>query len=654
MKKQLESLVGMGKTAINDICGYVSHVGKSAKNLGKIGLTGVVLAASPYLMEGKVSAQEGRLEILYRIDSQGQPYTNSWLRVFHSSDGNEELDIFDQIYSFPPSPSGITSKTVSEVGGMQLVGDVRPINSTSTVYASYSVINEQGGPIPEINQPRMYLSVSNPFSGKTPFEGKDVFVTIEGNTYNAKEHTDAIPLTQGLSGTATISFNWVTQPPIEPPINPPIEPPINPPIEPPINPPINPPITPGINTPPRAFPQGAEDALMIQNYVGSLSNSNQGSFVYLEGNRNLHGIDPNDVKYVKPPTTSSKIISFFPSTSRGVYNELINDARPSDDYTKPVLLETSVSSPWSNQTISGANELRFWLANQNAFGDKPITIQRLETNPESNIVHPVWDVRQIIAKNNRTMPLANLVGLQANKPYATFHLSTNTDIYDLNGDNKIDRKDYEILQAEMGKTGPSRADIARTRNGQLEVGLPDGRVDESDRQAFIIEHNRLNPNNQIITETPVQPGFFADFQNGSLGPNFTTWGASPWFVTSENGNFVARSGEIGDNETSVLETVPILAKEGKVSFDIKTSTENNFDVASAYINNELIGTWSGEKDWQTVTSNVTPGTQVRLKVEYKKDGSVDVGNDAVLIDNVRISKASGFDEWRRFMHPEMG
>jgi hypothetical protein len=649
MKKQLENLVGMGKTAIKNIGEYVSNVGKSAKNLGRVGLTGVVLAASPYLMESKASAQEGQLRLLYRIDD---PYNSFLFRLNHSVESLEGKDKNDSVYAVPPSPSNVSAKVASDVEGQEMMVDSRPINSTSTVHAHYSVINEQGGPIPQINQPRMYLSVSNPFSGKTPFDGKDVFVTIEGNTYNAKEHSDAIPLTQGLSGAATISFNWVTQPPIDPPI----EPPINPPIEPPINPPIDDPITPGINTPPRAFPQGATNALMIQNYVGSLSNSNQGSFVYLEGNRNLHGIDPNDTIYQKPSTTSSAIVSFIPNPStRGGFYVLSTDARPSDDYTKPVLLETSVSSPLF-QTLNGANELRFWLANEeNAFGDKPITIQRLETDPESNIVHPVWDVRQIITKNNRTMPLANLVGLQANKPYATFHVSTNTDIYDLNGDNKIDRKDYEILQAEIGKTGPSRADIARIRNGQLEVGLPDGRVDESDRQAFIIQHNRLNPNNQIITETQVQPGFFADFENGSLVPNFTTWGGSPWYVTNENGNFVAKSGNISHNQKSVLETVPIIAKEGNVSFDIRTSTEAGFDVASAYINNELIGTWSGKNDWQTVTSNVTPGTQVRLKVEFQKDGSVSEGDDAVIIDNVRISKApSGFDEWRRFMHPEMG
>jgi hypothetical protein len=46
---------------------------------------------------------------------------------------------------------------------------------------------------------------------------------------------------------------------------------------------------------------------------------------------------------------------------------------------------------------------------------------------------------------------------------------------------------------DFGKTGPSRSDIWSKKA----LGIPDGIVDPNDEEAFIDEHNRLNPENPL-------------------------------------------------------------------------------------------------------------------------------------------------------------
>jgi formylglycine-generating enzyme required for sulfatase activity len=56
---------------------------------------------------------------------------------------------------------------------------------------------------------------------------------------------------------------------------------------------------------------------------------------------------------------------------------------------------------------------------------------------------------------------------------------------DFNDDRAVDANDYDILIGELGKTGNSMGDVASLKNdGRIVLGIPDGKVDDTDVIAF--------------------------------------------------------------------------------------------------------------------------------------------------------------------------
>ncbi len=302
------------------------------------------------------------------------------------------------------------------------------------------------------------------------------------------------------------------------------------------------------------------NALIIHNFVKQFQtepnqpNANQGSLTYVEKKGNLNGIDPNDIFYVVPDELFSKIVSLIPQRNlQGQvidFNELSLDARPfpsdANDPNSSVLFELSIYNPEPNEpnqpddpNVISENYLKFWLA-PNAFKGKPVTIQQVSYDP--NIIYPVWDVNQIIAKNGGKLTMDNIISIdvdpnvlldpncildpnipvkiiEPNVPYTEFTLSTNREIIDINDDRIIDLNDYSLLLNDLGKEGVFRTDIASMKNNSVVLGIPDGKVDETDKKAFITEYNKKHPNNPISDSAE---DVFEDFESGQIEESFTT------------------------------------------------------------------------------------------------------------------------------------
>jgi hypothetical protein len=394
------------------------------------------------------------------------------------------------------------------------------------------------------------------------------------------------------------------------------------------------------NSPPIVFNSNEPNTLLIQNFVKAYQidpnkpHNGQGLLAYIQG-IGLNGIDPNDVLYSVVP--GAKIVSLINEKNTkgeisGFY-ELIKDARPANpDPNDPgslTLLELSLYNVNQEQTVSSENCLKFWIADD-AFAEKTITIQQSSSEP--NIVYPLWDVNEIINKNSRQLPLTNLVNQKVNVPYAYFVLSTNRKIADISDDGVIDLTDYSLLLQDLGKQGMFRSDIASVKG----PGLPDGIVNATDEIAFITEYNKQHPDSPI---SGLYAGFSYDFESGEIESPFITYGDLPWIISRSafSGNYCAKSGDIGDNQRSILE-VNVTCTKGEIHFYRKVSSENYFDSLRFYIDDVKTSEWSGDTDWEGWEEMIytVPAGTYTLKFEYKKDGSNSEGQDAAWIDDINV------------------
>ena len=128
-----------------------------------------------------------------------------------------------------------------------------------------------------------------------------------------------------------------------------------------------------------------------------------------------------------------------------------------------------------------------------------------------------------------------------------------------------------------------------------------------------------------------------DFETG----NFTSFnwqhdGDLPWSLIMDfpyEGYFSARSGAIGNSQTSELTVTFDIMVEDSISFYRKVSSESG-DKLKFFINNTLQGEWSGTAGgWKREAFNVTPGMRT-FKWIYEKNGSASGGTDRAWIDYI--------------------
>ncbi len=79
----------------------------------------------------------------------------------------------------------------------------------------------------------------------------------------------------------------------------------------------------------------------------------------------------------------------------------------------------------------------------------------------------------------------------------------------------------------------------------------------------------------------------------------------------------------------------VLDSDSGIGFWWKVSSEENNDILSFYINDELKESISGEVDWTEVSYDLPAGTY-NLVWEYKKNSTVSSGSDAAWVDDISI------------------
>lgn len=120
------------------------------------------------------------------------------------------------------------------------------------------------------------------------------------------------------------------------------------------------------------------------------------------------------------------------------------------------------------------------------------------------------------------------------------------------------------------------------------------------------------------------------------------WVTSPganagWELTNSDANegqYSLRNVDIGDSQEAAIEYTGNF-QAGNVSFDVRVSSETNWDYFRFYIDGVQQVQLSGEVAWNNRSFAVSAGTRT-LKWEFDKDGSVTSGSDTAWIDSVTL------------------
>lgn len=131
-----------------------------------------------------------------------------------------------------------------------------------------------------------------------------------------------------------------------------------------------------------------------------------------------------------------------------------------------------------------------------------------------------------------------------------------------------------------------------------------------------------------------------DWETGNF--NKFDWkfdGNSDWVINTlypYQGLFDAKSGTIGDNQTSELYIQYNVMSNDTISFYKKVSSEADYDFLEFFIDNTMKDKWSGTSEgWKKISYAVTPGVHT-FKWVYKKDYASSGGSDCVWVDNIYL------------------
>ncbi len=129
-----------------------------------------------------------------------------------------------------------------------------------------------------------------------------------------------------------------------------------------------------------------------------------------------------------------------------------------------------------------------------------------------------------------------------------------------------------------------------------------------------------------------------DFETGDFSKiAWTTDRATGWSVqtaTVADGKYAAKAGTIGNSASSSL-SVASFAGGGIGSFDLKVSSEENWDFLEFYLNGNRLQRWSGEVAWTHFEFPIPSGNNT-YEWRYVKDGANSGGSDTAWIDNVQL------------------
>ncbi len=132
-----------------------------------------------------------------------------------------------------------------------------------------------------------------------------------------------------------------------------------------------------------------------------------------------------------------------------------------------------------------------------------------------------------------------------------------------------------------------------------------------------------------------------DFERGDF--SYLPWqhsGDQQWMVLPDSryeGSYMAQSGKIADNQNSSLIIETDVVIDDIISFCYKVSSETGADYLSFYIDDEIVGLYSGEISWTKASFDISAGLHTFLWT-YEKNGSISSSDDAARIDYIIFPK----------------
>lgn len=142
-----------------------------------------------------------------------------------------------------------------------------------------------------------------------------------------------------------------------------------------------------------------------------------------------------------------------------------------------------------------------------------------------------------------------------------------------------------------------------------------------------------------------------DWESGNFNNfNWVNNSSKPWIITTQNpyeGIYAVRSGVLGQNQSSTLQLTHTFAFDDSLSFYIKVSSEENFDMLKFYIDNSEIDSWSGNVNWTKYSVFIPAGTHTFMW-KYEKDAFVSFESDMAALDLITlpcINRTSDIDEY---------
>lgn len=176
-------------------------------------------------------------------------------------------------------------------------------------------------------------------------------------------------------------------------------------------------------------------------------------------------------------------------------------------------------------------------------------------------------------------------------------------------------------------------------------------IETSQGETFGIGDNgngQLGNGTQTSASEPTPIAWLSDGVISELGKEGFEWGRLPpywrnsgnnWELVNEDvssGDYAMRTKpRLNDNDNASL-GLQITTGTGPVTFRYKTSTEQEWDKLTFYIDGVAQQSFSGETLWNTSTAiNVAAGVH-RFEWVYSKDGGTSEGSDTVWLDDIML------------------
>lgn len=141
--------------------------------------------------------------------------------------------------------------------------------------------------------------------------------------------------------------------------------------------------------------------------------------------------------------------------------------------------------------------------------------------------------------------------------------------------------------------------------------------------------SQINTNTKATSIEDFETGDFSEYE-------WQFSGNADWLITDVNpyqGVYCAQSGDINDNQTSVLSLDFEVYAADTLSFWYKVSSESGWDYLKFYVDGSQLDQWSGTVPWSQASYVISAGSHT-FKWEYYKDGSQSTGSDACWIDYI--------------------